>query len=384
MATDGRRYGGQRRGAAQRRLPGMDEPKLARHALKEELVPAGTYDPIPDVVARRRDLTAADKLVYGKLLGQLRGGSEWAKFCQPQLAAALGMTPRGVRGCIRHLEEMGLVEAKYTGPHAAVFYGFAPLYGGQDAEGAETPAQESPPQAAQAPAVPAPAANGSAGGPAGGSDGSQRVPPARSAPEAPFAPPRPPRAAPEGGGGTTFRPGTTFRGEEEQRSGGGRNNVPPRPGTTFRPSTSSDTEKSTNSAAQRCGVSVGEAGPEPEPPALPPAAGPPGAIVEAIRLAEDWEELLSLPRRGRTEARKLSDHAALFEVASDALRGALGVPQAARSALTTLAHQIGRRDPPADKPLGMFLAEVGPMRLAGFREAMRTGRGSPSGTGVDR
>ncbi|HUU59677.1 MAG TPA: hypothetical protein VMZ50_09040 [Phycisphaerae bacterium] len=86
----------------------------------------------------------------------------------------------------------------------------------------------------------------------------------------------------------------------------------------------------------------------------------------AIDLADAWEESLGLDARPRDLEAMESDLGELFAVAADCLAGRLGAVGPCQNTLATLAHQIGRRDPRADRPLGMFLAEVKRLRIAAF------------------
>ena len=84
---------------------------------------------------------------------------------------------------------------------------------------------------------------------------------------------------------------------------------------------------------------------------------------KALDLADQWEELLALPER--TDAQDARDFDDLHQAARDLVAGQLGDPPAAELTLDTLAHQIGRRQPPARRPVGLFLTEgVGPLRRA--------------------
>jgi len=89
----------------------------------------------------------------------------------------------------------------------------------------------------------------------------------------------------------------------------------------------------------------------------------------ALDLALRWEELLKLDSRPRSEQKDTGDFRALMTAGEDVLTGKLGQPRQSQDTLTTLAHQIGNRDEPATSPLGMFLAEVGKMRLRQARKA---------------
>jgi len=88
-----------------------------------------------------------------------------------------------------------------------------------------------------------------------------------------------------------------------------------------------------------------------------------------VDLAGTWEELLKLDRLARTDERDAGDFQALVTVAQDLQAGKLGPAESATASLLTLAHQIGNRDPLPKSPLGMFLAEVGKMRLKASRRA---------------
>jgi hypothetical protein len=88
-------------------------------------------------------------------------------------------------------------------------------------------------------------------------------------------------------------------------------------------------------------------------------------VSTAAELAMDLADLLGMDYRRRTERQESDDDMALLQVAADAGHGLFGPADVARDVLRTIAHQIGKRDPPAARPLGMFLNEV-------FR--MRTGR----------
>jgi len=82
----------------------------------------------------------------------------------------------------------------------------------------------------------------------------------------------------------------------------------------------------------------------------------------------EWEDLLGLDEHGRSEQQEWRDTESLLNAAQDLLRGLLGQPEAAASNLRALAHQIGRRKPPARSPVGMFLADgVGRMRARATR-----------------
>lgn len=98
-------------------------------------------------------------------------------------------------------------------------------------------------------------------------------------------------------------------------------------------------------------------------------AGAPAAVAtirgQAIRpadLAAEWADLLGLDERLRDEAQQDRDEADLRAIAADLCRGRLGAPYHAQRLLSTDAHQIGRRRPPARNPMGLFLAVVGELR----------------------
>jgi len=90
------------------------------------------------------------------------------------------------------------------------------------------------------------------------------------------------------------------------------------------------------------------------------------AIVSpSVDLAVTWYELLKLEHTKQSEEKDQADFEDLLSVTYDIDAGKL--PPSARETLTTLAHQIGNRDPMPNSPLGMFLAEVGKMRLRASR-----------------
>ena len=90
------------------------------------------------------------------------------------------------------------------------------------------------------------------------------------------------------------------------------------------------------------------------------------AIVSpSVDLAVTWYELLKLEHTKQSEEKDQADFEDLLSVTYDIDAGKL--PPSARETLTTLAHQIGSRDPMPNSPLGMFLAEVGKMRLRASR-----------------
>ena len=89
-------------------------------------------------------------------------------------------------------------------------------------------------------------------------------------------------------------------------------------------------------------------------------------ISPAVDLAQTWEDLLKLDRISRSEEKDGTDFEDLLSVAQDIEAGKL--PPSARETLTTLAHQIGSRDPAPNSPLGMFLSEVGRMRIRQSRK----------------
>ena len=90
------------------------------------------------------------------------------------------------------------------------------------------------------------------------------------------------------------------------------------------------------------------------------------AIVNpSVDLAVTWYELLKLEHTKQSEEKDQADFEDLLSVTYDIDAGKL--PPSARETLTTLAHQIGSRDPMPNSPLGMFLAEVGKMRLRASR-----------------
>ena len=247
-------------------------------------------------------------------------------------------------------------------------YAFAPIIGGE----------ERPPRDEAAPARDV--------GPRGeisGSDGEPADPPRQTAPPAPGKPGDSgesgasgdlgalgdsaspggefPAPSADGGGGTTFRGGgTMFR--------GGRNNVPPRGGTTFRQNT---IRRNTNSAALGVRLDVIRGGPAPGNGEI--AQNPQTPIVwDTVDVALGWEESLGLDRQVRNDAKDAGDFQALASVAEDLAAGRLGTPGSAAAILATLAHQIGNRDQPAKSPLGMFLAEVGRMRIRACRAPVRS------------
>jgi len=85
------------------------------------------------------------------------------------------------------------------------------------------------------------------------------------------------------------------------------------------------------------------------------------AIVSpSVDLAVTWYELLKLEHTKQSEEKDQADFEDLLSVTYDIDAGKL--PPSARKTLTTLAHQIGNRDPMPKSPLGMFLSEVGKMR----------------------
>lgn len=88
---------------------------------------------------------------------------------------------------------------------------------------------------------------------------------------------------------------------------------------------------------------------------------------DQVDVALDWEEALALDSHQRTEAKDAGDFEALLSIARDLAAGRLGRPESSAAILSTLAHQIGHRDPGARSPLGMFLAEVGRMRILACR-----------------
>jgi len=88
---------------------------------------------------------------------------------------------------------------------------------------------------------------------------------------------------------------------------------------------------------------------------------------DTVDVALDWEEALGLDKTPRTEAKDAGDFQALVSVAEALAAGRLGRIDAATANLSTLAHQVGHRDPGARSPLGMFLAEVGRMRIRACR-----------------
>jgi len=86
----------------------------------------------------------------------------------------------------------------------------------------------------------------------------------------------------------------------------------------------------------------------------------------AVDQALEWEGLLKLDARPRSDEQDENDFEALLTVANDAAAGKLGTNAAAT--LTTTAHQIGNRDK-VNRPMGVFLDEVGKMRIMGMRGA---------------
>ena len=100
----------------------------------------------------------------------------------------------------------------------------------------------------------------------------------------------------------------------------------------------------------------------------PPVENGEGTASPEVDLACQWEELLKLDSQARTEDKDAGDFEALMTVAQDAQAGKLGPAVGAVCFLTTLAHQIGKRDPLPKSPLGMFLAEVGKMRIRSCRK----------------
>jgi hypothetical protein len=83
------------------------------------------------------------------------------------------------------------------------------------------------------------------------------------------------------------------------------------------------------------------------------------AVVSwAAGLAMDLEDLLGLDRRRRSERQVSDDDMALLQVAADCGHGLFGQRDAKADKLRTMAHQVGKRDPPANSPLGMFLNDV--------------------------
>jgi len=95
--------------------------------------------------------------------------------------------------------------------------------------------------------------------------------------------------------------------------------------------------------------------------------GPTPSVLTSLAQAEDWFELLGLSRLLRMPEDEEADVEALAEVARDAGVGRLGDSRSAIEALTTTAHQIGKRQPSPRSPLGMFLAEVGRIRARAYR-----------------
>jgi len=87
-----------------------------------------------------------------------------------------------------------------------------------------------------------------------------------------------------------------------------------------------------------------------------------GSEPNAWTLAAGWSALLQVESRTRTDQQQEDDDAALYEAAKECIAGRLG--KAGSNVLTILAREIGAREPPADRPLGMFLAEVGKLRQA--------------------
>jgi len=321
----------------QRRL--FPEPKLAAYARKDQVCAGGTYAGLPLAVLRRRDISPAAKLVYAALLDHLRGASTWVYPGADRLAAMTALSERGVRKAIGGLEAAGLIECRPR-PGRSSAYAFAP----PEDDGAT--GQEAP-QAAQRPPC----------RPIDGSGDPTDAPSVQEAAQTPAAgPPAPAGPAPRpvekrvdnspAGGATP-----------ELCSGAPRNSVPPtpelrsaHPGTEFRGST----------VLKHCAET-------------PAQRGPPGKPPAPMDVASAWEDLLALDRRWRSERREFEDFEQLLAAATDLAEGRLGEPTAGWRTLSTVAHQVGRRDPPADSPVGMFLAEVRTLRLRQMRRRQQEG-----------
>jgi len=87
----------------------------------------------------------------------------------------------------------------------------------------------------------------------------------------------------------------------------------------------------------------------------------------AVDVALDLEDALALDKAHRTDAEDAANFQALVTIAEDLAAGRLGQPVHAKATLSTVAHQIAHRSPPPRSPLGMFLNEVGKMRLRSLR-----------------
>lgn len=99
--------------------------------------------------------------------------------------------------------------------------------------------------------------------------------------------------------------------------------------------------------------------------------------AKVLDTASNLEQLLDLDALVRTDDQDQRDFTDLVRTAKAIEAGTLGDPQAAGETLSTLAHQIGRRQPPARNPLAMLLAEVGRMRIRACRTQPRTEKHRP-------
>ena len=319
----------------QRRL--FPEPKLAAYARKDQVCAGGTYAGLPLAVLRRRDISPAAKLVYAALLDHLRGAGTWVYPSLARLAEMTGTSRRGVQSALAALEAAGLIERRAK-RGCGTAYAFAPLApdgaGGQEDAQAATVGPCGPIDASAAPT------DAEAGGAATGE-----------------IPARRPARAGRGRGEAVGKPvGNAPEGAQKLRQGGAES---ARGGCRICAGTGADSAP-VNTAQNHGEETRAQRG----PPARPPAA---------MDVASAWEDLLGLDRRWRSERREFEDFEQLLAAAVDLAEGRLGEPGAGWRTLSTVAHQVGRRDPPANSPVGMFLAEVRTLRLRQMRRRQQEG-----------
>ena len=274
------------------------EPRHARYATKEELLPPGGYESLPSSVLGHPDISPADKCVYAALLNHLRGAATWVYPGQERLATMTALTDRAVRDCLKRLEAADLIERRRVKGRVAV--AFVPLESKDVEQDGLLIAQEA-------------------------------------------------KKGPEESSGTT---GKSFRSDRknlpllpEESSAEASHRIEAPSEAAGAGSRRSEVVPSSHPSpsSQDCLIEVADAG---------------GIWGPAADIALGWEDAMRLDERRIPLSQEEDERTALAKAAKKLLEGSLGQLEAAKGILATVAHQIGHREPPASKPVGMFLAEV--------------------------